>query len=122
MQQDPMSQNQLDISNTQSLEENAQNKEKSSELLEMDKVENTPFHVVGSNDQGFFIALGKYRISTVQPTKESAIEWVSKNMWTVVLILVDTLILLNKDDKINEHTEPLEYLSFLKRYSSGSVS
>ena len=60
-------------SNTQhSVEENQNNSKFTNEELN-----NTPFRIIGSEEQGYAIALGKYRLTTLQPTKDKAIEQIS---------------------------------------------
>ena len=41
----------------------SQAKENSSELVTKERIKNTPLDLVGNEEQGYFVALGKYKVS-----------------------------------------------------------
>lgn len=62
------------------------------ELLERDEIENTPFHVVGNRDRGYFIALGAYRLTELYPDKSSAVLSMDENKWTLILTMIGVAV------------------------------
>lgn len=56
--------NAMDTFNTQqlALSLNTDNSN-SSEIIHREKIENTPFELVGNKDDGYFVAFGKFRVS-----------------------------------------------------------
>lgn len=77
--------------NLQSFAVENQNKENSSEeLLEREAIEGTPFYIVGNHDIGYFLTLGKHRLT--EPDKDilSVYSKLKNNMWDIILKLVIT--------------------------------
>lgn len=55
-------------------------------LYEREQIENSPFWIIGNEEEGYNITMGKYKI-TQEPlkTKLDAIIWLEKHKWDVVL-------------------------------------
>lgn len=88
-----------ELLNTQINAENDQNNENSSDqLVEKIKIEKTPFHVVGNKDHGYFIAIGRNRVSEKRPTPEEAEELLVTDFWEILANLVVTF-----NDLMKEH-------------------
>lgn len=66
----------------------------SSQLVEQEPIENTPFKVVGNENYGYFVALGNKRLTEPQPTKDEAIAHLTdhKKWWQIILNLIITLV------------------------------
>ena len=58
-------------------------KEQSSELIERVPLPWSPFTIVGTPERGYFIAFGKYQLTTPMPTKAEAVEQLEKEKWQV---------------------------------------
>lgn len=66
-------------------------------LIKREKVEGTPFHLVNANEEGWFIALGKYRMTEVGYYTKSELEVMVMNKdWTLIL---DTIAVLTEGQK-----------------------
>lgn len=89
---------QKDSSSTQS---SADTKDKeNSPLLTRDKIENTPFWIVGNDELGYKITWGKYSFNE-EPVKgyELALEWFETHTWQIILHLIAIGIGINNVDQ-----------------------
>lgn len=68
-----------------------QDKEPSSELLERITVPGSPFTVCGNQEMGYFLTMGKYRLSEAQESKDAVLEYLDKEHYNVVFNLIITL-------------------------------
>lgn len=83
---------QSELLNLQTNADVSQNKENSnSELVERHEIPNTPFHIVGNKEKGYFLTLGKYKISDTYKTEEELFEDVDKQHWNITLRLITTV-------------------------------
>lgn len=89
-------QTQSDLLNTQlSVDEN-QSKQQSSELLHREKINNTPFEVIGNEEYGYFIAFGKYKLTesfnlydyNVDNIHDIAVLYLNEHMWNIMTNLM----------------------------------
>lgn len=55
-------------------------------------MDNTPFEIVGAEKQGYFGALGKFRITEVFKNEEDVEEYIKSNTYHVMLLLITILI------------------------------
>lgn len=78
---------QLTETNLQDTLSTQQNAEEASSLASYDKIEGTPFTVVGLNGK-YFLAMGNHRLTEVFDSSEEAAEQLSKNMWEIVMQIV----------------------------------
>lgn len=92
-----------DLLNTQnSTEETPTNKENSSnEAPVYEKVEGTPFHVVGNKETGYILVSGTYQLSEYRNTVEEAIDYLESHTWEIVITLITMVIHMTK--KIENH-------------------
>lgn len=91
-----------ELLNTQLNVEGISNKENSNyELVSTEAIEGTPFHVVGEEEKGYFISLGRYRVSEVQKTKDEALEELYKNMWYIIMNVIITTVDILKENEGN---------------------
>lgn len=81
--------------------EQPQNKEQSSEelhqLVERIPITGTPFHTVGNKEQGYFLTLGKYRVSDEFKTKEDLETYIhneniQNHSWDLIMHLIFTIL------------------------------
>lgn len=69
---------------------------KNTELLHRVKIQNAPFEVVGNEEIGYFIAFGKYKLTTNYNTIEEAQERIEKDQWTIIINLM--IIIANQTE------------------------
>lgn len=67
------------------------------ELIKKHEIEDTPFMVV-TTEEGSFATLGKYRLTPVYPTKQEAIDDVSKVTWNRILQIISLVNEILKTD------------------------
>lgn len=79
---------------------NSDNNNSLPELLTIEPLENTPFKVVGNDETGYFIALGKYKITNHYEDATKAIEYLKTNQWNVIISMVGAI--LKAENLINE--------------------
>lgn len=60
-------------------------KEPSSELLTRERIKNTPFDLVGNEEQGYFVALGRYKVSETYGDQDTAIHEAKYPAWDILL-------------------------------------
>ena len=63
----------------------SQPKEPSSELVTKEQITDTPFELVGNEERGYFIAIGKYKVSQNYSDKETAIDDAKYPAWDILL-------------------------------------
>lgn len=94
----------MDTKNTQKSEEKNQNKVNYSDKnMNKERIENTHFDIIGNEEEGYFIAMGKYRISSLYSRNENETlqelgqAILLQEMWTIItnciVILTDTEII-----------------------------
>lgn len=74
-----------------SVEEEQSREGSSEEIIQRETVEGTPFQVINLNNEGWFLALGKYRMTEPQENKQELIDRVKNKDWNVIL---DTIAIL----------------------------
>lgn len=64
----------------------AQDTANNSESLTIDReiIKNTPFTIVGSNKDGYWLTMGKHRISQAYKTKKEVLKYLKRSDWTLV--------------------------------------
>lgn len=90
-----------DILNIQTNADVNQNKVNYSneELLHKERIDNTPFYIIGNNEQGYFITYGKYRITERKNTIVEIREELEKDRWTIITVLIAVLIQITDEIK-----------------------
>lgn len=73
-----------ELLNTQLNAEETHNKN-SSELIFREAIEHTPFYLVGTEENGYFITMGRFKLTENQPTKEKAINQLTIEQWNIVM-------------------------------------
>lgn len=63
---------QRDILNTQNNIESSPNSNSSQKLIHREKIQKTPFYVVGREETGYFVTYGKYRLTDSYETPKDA--------------------------------------------------
>lgn len=92
-------------SNTQNYAVNGQqNKENSSELLHQEKIVGTPLTIVGNEDKGYFIALGRYRLTEPIETIDAAYGLLESQQWNIISNMIATMISINEEMKKEDFT------------------
>lgn len=73
-------------------EENTHKETFSTQLVEREKIENSPFEIIGNKDHGYFAAFGKYRITEKFENMQLVKDYLESHKWEVVVNLILTLI------------------------------
>lgn len=73
-----------ELLNTQLNADETLNKD-SGELIHREKIENTPFYLVGTEEKGYFLTMGKYKLTENQPTKQQALNDLTNERWNIVM-------------------------------------
>lgn len=70
-------------------------------LIEREKIEGTPFWIVGTKDKGYRTVLGKWQITEIHETKQKLLDWMTENYYTIIL----TMIIVVGEDIQNKKEE-----------------
>lgn len=85
-----------DLLNTQS---NTEKTHKGESLIERRKVEGTPFHII-KHEEGFFIAMGKFRLTKETETEEETLSKLETEKWDIIgRMIIGTLATMEEIDK-----------------------
>lgn len=76
------------------------------QLLETHPIENGPLMIVGNKEAGYFIALGRYRLTQPMETKIDCEIWMDNNQWKLVVLLIATLLEAETRGKEQENQIP----------------
>lgn len=79
----------LELQNT--TEKPNTNNQQSSQLVEIEIYEGTAFHIVGNQEQDYFVALGKYRITKSQ-SKEECRRMINEKDYEIILGLIEACL------------------------------
>lgn len=75
--------------------------EKIKQLLNKEEIPNTPFTLV-KTQEGYFITMGKYRLSQAHKTKEKAIQDLTINQWhhiaTIAIIMAENIQTVKEEE------------------------
>lgn len=67
----------------------------SSKLLEIEDIPNTPFKCVGSEETGYFIAMGSYRMTEPAETPAKAEDKLYTEQWDIIARLISVIVDIN---------------------------
>lgn len=85
------------ISHTDVKENHSNNSNSNStELVENYEIENTPFRIIGNEEEGYFTAFGKYRVSERYKTKEETEENFNVKPWEILINTITACIDFHK--------------------------
>lgn len=84
---------------TENQNTNNQKSPDSEQLYEREKYPDTGFHVIGNKEEGYFVALGTYRLTKMQ-TKEECITMIENKDYELILGLIGASI--DADKKATE--------------------
>lgn len=95
---------QRDILNTQNNAEETHNVDYSKKIVTREPIDNTPFWVVGNEEQGYSIVMGKYRLTETAITPEKAIEKLETEKWKIITTVITTIITImdNTASQLND--------------------
>lgn len=83
-----------------------QNKEQSTIKYQNEPIEGTPFWIVGNNEEGFIITLGKYRVSKVKyDTVDDCYEALETDMWNIAFNMIVSIIEMDQERKQSPNGE-----------------
>lgn len=91
--------------NTQNNAEENTNNSNSSEIIEREQIENSPFTIVGNQETGYFITMGPYRLHEPVATKEDVMNYLLRNTYNVILDMIIIVNEINKNSKKSTQEE-----------------
>lgn len=77
-----------------------------SPLINREKIEGTPFWLIGILEQGWFIVMGDQRLTEPVETKEQALKLLQTEHWQIMMNMVVTLIETGKKIDIERNKIP----------------
>lgn len=86
--------------------EHGNDEEHNTELLQRIKIQNAPFEVVGNEEIGYFIAFGKYKLTTNYNTIEEAQQRIEYDKWEIMINLI--IIIVNQTELARKEYEKQE--------------
>lgn len=100
-----MSQTQSELLNlhTNTESQNTNSQQSNSQLIEIERVTNTPFDIV-TTDQGTFVSVGKFRLTELKETKQECREMIHNKDWDVIIGLIHAFILTADQIVLDEKT------------------
>jgi hypothetical protein len=103
-----MSHNQKELPAQESLNEltnaeGSQNKlNYGEEIIEKERIPDTPFDVIGNKQLGYFIALGRFRISEKFTTKEETENILSLKRWEITMNCISAALQGYEEEQRNK--------------------
>lgn len=78
----------------------ADSKKLNSQLIKREKIPNSPFYAIGSDELGYFISIGAYRLTEPQKTLEEAKDLLNTHQWQIMASLIVTMYqAMKKEDE-----------------------
>lgn len=59
----------------------------STELFTREQIEKTPFWIIGDETNGYFLVMGKYRLTQGHKTPQEVKNHLQENMWDIILTM-----------------------------------
>lgn len=73
-------------------------------LFEREQIRNSPYWIIGTKKQGYYITIGKYRINETPIQSIKQVEkWMNENIWNVI---TTTAIIIHNIIKDQEENKP----------------
>lgn len=63
-----------------------------SPLIEHNELPNTPFHITGSKEKGYFLRLGDYRLTDIYKTEKQLFQQFEKQQWNIIMRMTGAII------------------------------
>lgn len=83
---------------------NEQDKESCSDMLMYrEQVENTPFHIVGMPEEGYFTALGKYMVTNKTETIAEQEKLIKDRDWMLILSAMRVVFDAETNENLNQN-------------------
>lgn len=79
--------------------------EEGGKLIEHVEIEGTPFTITGSEEKGWFLRMGNYKLTEMMDDKEKIKEHIDKNGW---LLTVDVIaVILDAEEKMRNRSKSM---------------
>lgn len=102
--------------NAETLQTTAQTEpNKNTELLHRERLDKTPFDVIGNEENGYFIAMGKYRLTEPQKTIPLAIQLLEDRRWEIIGAMITTTIVIMDNIQSNINLEQFKSIDVKKK-------
>lgn len=97
-----------DLLNTQSNADGTHNSTYS-KLIEREPMQNTPFWIIGTEEEGYFATLGKYQITEKFPTKQAVKDHIDTQVWEIIMKIVGIIAsdMIMENDRVNQKRNPI---------------
>ena len=66
-------------------------------------IEGTPFRLIGSDENGFAIAYGRYRVTDIKPTTDEALQELVNQQWNILARMAGIIADLTLDKHLQEN-------------------
>lgn len=73
---------------TQLNAEDNHNSNSNSELVDREQLDGTPFWIIGNEDDGYKLIMGKYQLTGTYRSKDEIIEQLENDMWKMILNMI----------------------------------
>lgn len=70
----------------------AQEQNNSSLSIEREHIPETPFTIVGSTKDGYWLAMGNHRLSKLYKSKKEVHKWLKRSSWSLVTSVIIAMI------------------------------
>lgn len=81
----------------------------SSKLIEREQMNDTPFWIIGNQENGYIGTLGKYQITENFPTKEAVTQHIETKVWEIMLKIAGIVAadLIEQNEKLRANRNPI---------------
>lgn len=66
----------------------ASDSNKNTELINRTQLPGTPFTIVGNDENGYMLTLGKFKLTEILPTQQDVIQKIVEEHWNIILNLI----------------------------------
>lgn len=77
----------------------AKNHTNNSQLVSREEIDGTPFHIIGNEDVGYFLAFGRYKLTENQPTKETVLLLVEAEKWNILANMIALMLDIDRQEQ-----------------------
>ncbi|AXH75282.1 MAG: hypothetical protein [Microviridae sp.] len=78
------------------------------ELISNESIKGTPFKITGNEDLGYFLSMGKYRLTEPTKTKEEVLNELEENKWQIICRTIHAYIAFNEEVKNLDLLNPVD--------------
>lgn len=81
----------------------------SGKLIEREQMKDTPFWIIGTEENGYFGTLGKYQITEKFPTKQAVENHVETKVWEIIMKVAGIVAndMIEANERIKANRQPI---------------